>query len=156
MNRALIAAALPRYLEKGHQGVMVPCAYHKKKSQGMVETGLAFFVGPDAASRSTSSDPLSSIYDDELGIGATPMIEDMMRAVAGASKESGLPLATLIGIDLRPRLAMGALAMHFLVVGRQVFVVQHTIREEEPLWEYLAKAGFSTLPYAPMQTAAIP
>ncbi len=50
VNRALIAAALPFYLEKQHRGVMLPCAYIKEKTTGLFESGLAFFVGPDAAS----------------------------------------------------------------------------------------------------------
>jgi len=155
-NRALIATALPYYLEKRHRGVMVPCAYYKEKGSGVAETGIAFFVGPDARSKSTSRSRSDVMYDDRLGAGATPMVFDMVGAVAKARKESGLPLMTVIGVEMRPRLAIGGLAMHFVVVGQQVFVVKDPLDESEPVWEYLVRAGFSTLPYAPMKPARLP
>ncbi len=86
INRIRIAAALPDYLEKRHQGVMVPCTYYKEKSSGLVETGVAFFVGPDVKSRSMSGEPLYDMFDGRLGAGATPMILDMMGAIEKASK----------------------------------------------------------------------
>src|SRR4030095_12748508 len=52
LNRCVIAAALPRYLEKQHLGVMVPSIYYKKKGADSVETGFALFVGPDKSSMS--------------------------------------------------------------------------------------------------------
>ena len=156
MNRALIAAALPRYLERGHQGVMVPCAYYKAKSSGQAETGFAFFVGPDVSSKAESTDRSDSMYDDRLGEGATPMIFDMAAAIAQASKECGLPMMPVIGAQLSPRLALGGLAMHVLVVGARVFVVKDSLNEAEPVWRYLVQAGYSTLPYAPMTPAALP
>ena len=30
---------------------MVPCPYVKRKTSGLVETGIIYFVGPDVASR---------------------------------------------------------------------------------------------------------
>ena len=151
MNRALIASALPGYLAKEHIGVMVPCAYYKEKGGGMVETGIAFFVGPDARSRSRSGRITDVIYDDRLGEGATPMIIDMMAAIAGASKACGLSLLTVIGLDLRPRLAIGGLALHFVVEGPRVFIVKDPLQEDEPVWEYVVRAGLTKLPYAPMK-----
>jgi len=153
VNRALIASALPEYLEKQHRGVMVPCAYLKPKPSGLVESGFAFFVGPDAASTSSSRE---NMYDDQLGEGATTMVFDMAFAIGHASKKHELPLMNVIGMDLRPRLAMGALAMHFLIEGPRVIVVKHPFREDDPVWKYVVRAGFSTLPYAPMITAALP
>jgi hypothetical protein len=156
VNRAVIAAALPYYLEKQHRGVMVPCAYYKKKAPDTVETGIALFVGPDATSKSSSGENADTMYDERLGGGATPMVFDMASAIAKAGKTYDLPLLTVIGVDLRPRLALGGLAMHFLVEGPQVLVVKHPLQEDEPVWKYAVQAGFSTLPYAPMQTAAVP
>jgi hypothetical protein len=181
VNRALIAAALPFYLEKQHRGVMLPCAYIqekttglfesglaffvgpdaasiKEKTTGLFESGLAFFVGPDAASRYTSRK--ENLYDDRLGAGATQMIFDMAAATSRASKEIGFPLMTVIGVDLRPRLAIGAIVMDFIVEGPRVIVVKKTFQEGDPVWmllvEHLVSAGFSTLPHAPMQTVSLP
>ena len=63
---------------------------------------------------------------------------------------------TVIGVDLRPRLAMGGLAMHFVIVGQQVVVVKAPLDESEAVWGYLVGEGFSTLPYAPMIPAGLP
>ena len=155
-NRALIALALPDYLAAEHRGVMVPCAYYKEKAKGMVETGIAFFVGPDGEGTSRSGGNAGVAYDDGLGAGATPMILDMAAAIAQASKAYGLPLMTPIGMDLRPRLAIGAFAMHFVVEGPRVFVVKDPLQEDEPVWEYIVRAGFSKLPYAPMKPMGLP
>jgi len=155
VNRALIASALKHYLEERHRGVMVPCVYYKEKAPGEVETGFAFFVGPDAKSKSASREHSDAMYDDRLGAGATPMVFAMSGAIAKAGKELDLPMSPLIGVDLRPRLAIGGLAMHFVIVGPQVFVVKYPIEEAEPTWEYLVRAGFSTLPYAPMRPTAL-
>ena len=151
VNRALIASALPLYLAKKHRGVMVPTAYYKEKAGGMVESGIAFFVGPDSQSKSRSGDYAEVMYDARLGEGATPMIFDMAAAIAGASKACGLPLLTVIGMDLRPRLAIGGLAIHFVVEGPRVVVVKDPLQEDEPVWEYVVRAGLTRLPYAPMK-----
>ena len=156
VHRALVAAALPYYLEKRHRGVMVPCAYYKEKAAGMVEAGISFFVGPDATIKSTSGERTDVLCDDRLGDGATPMVFDMVGAIARAAKECRLPPMTIIGMEVRPRLAMGGLAMHFVIEGSQVFVVKDPLHEDEPIWEYVVRAGFSTLPYAPMKPMAFP
>lgn len=155
MNRALIAAALPHYLEKQHRGVMVPCAYYKEKSAGVVETGLAFFVGPDPASASASP-KVDAPYDEQLGTGATQMWVDMVAAIGKAIAECHHPKLTIIGVDLMPRLAIGGLAIHFLVEGPRVFVVKDVLHEDEPVWDYVVRAGFSKLPYAPMKPVGLP
>ena len=153
VNRTLIASALPYYLEKGHRGVMVPCIYYKKKAEGMVETGFAFFVGPDAASRESSPEYTDVMFDEELGEGATSMMFDMAFAIGKARKERSAPLLPVIGMDLRPRLAMGGLAMYFVVEGPRVFVVKDPLQEDHPVWEHVVRAGFSKLPYAAMYPA---
>lgn len=156
MNRALLATALPSYLEKQHRGVMVPCAYYKEKSEGMVETGIAFFVGPDAPRNPSSADDTDLLYDERLGDGATSIVFDTAGALVEASKKCGLPLMTVIGMDLCPGLSVGSLAMDFVIEGSDVFAVQDPLQMEDPVWEYVVRAGFSTLPYAPMTPVSLP
>jgi len=153
VNRALIASALPEYLERKHRGVMLPCAYFKEKPSGLVESGLAFFVGPDAASKSLSD---KTMFDDQLGDGASAMVFDFVFAMGHASKRIDLPLFTVIGMEVRPRLALGPLTMHFLIEGPHVIVVKHPLRDEDPAWKFAVGAGFTTLPYASMIPAALP
>ena len=67
MHRILIGVALKYYLKRQHRGVMVPCAYQKEKASGLIECGIAFFVGPDADSESPSDDPEHRRFDDRPG-----------------------------------------------------------------------------------------
>ena len=153
VHRAVVAAALPAYLERGHLGVMVPCAYCKEKDGGNLESGLVFFVGPDSASRPESPTPNDVLYDDQIGPGATRMIRDMLAAIGSASRDFGLPLCTIIGMDLGPRLAFGSLAMDFVVAGPQIVAVKPTVQDEDPVWEFAARSGLLRLPHAPMRPA---
>ena len=148
VNRVLVASAVSLYLAKEHKGVMVPCPYYKTKAPGKAETGIAFFVGPDGESQSRAQGNVR--YDHELGLGATAMIMDMIHAIGTASRDLRIPMATVIGIDVRPRLALGGLAMDFLVEGPRVFVVSDRVLEHDSVWLYLVRAGFSRVPWAPM------
>ncbi len=158
LSRNMIAEALPRYLQKRHQGVMVPCAYFKTKSPGVVEAGLAFFVGPapEDAPLSASSD---THWDERLGPGATRMILDMVHSLGEPNPHPGREgrVATnvlhVIGMDLRPRLAIGSMVMPFVVQAQTVMVVKHPMTEDEPLWNEVVRAGFRQLPYASMVPA---
>ena len=155
-NLALIASALPLYLEHQHQGIMVPCAYYKKKTDGRIESGFAFFVSPHPASKPVPPTKAGVLYDEKLGDGASKMIFDFVDAIPKASQRVNLPVNTVIGIDLRPRLALGTLGMVFLVQGAKVFAIQHPLRTEQPVWAFARRAGFTKLPYAPMVPAAVP
>ena len=158
-SRNMIAAALPRYLQKNHEGVMVPCAYFKNKLPGMLEVGLAFFVGPapEDATMQGSSD--KTHWDEKLGAGATRMILDMLDSLGEPNPAPGreAPAATkvvhVIGMDLRPRLAMGFIVMPFVVQGQTIVVVKHPMTDDEPLWNEVVRAGFRKLPYASMVPA---
>ncbi len=155
MCRALIAGALPYYLEKEHRGVMVPCAYYKEKAPGMAEAGVALFVGPDPASR--TSEPENGLnFDDALGAGATQMVLDVVRAIAQAMRDYNQPPMTLIGLDLRPRLAIGSIVIHFVIQGTSVIAAKDRKVEGDPVWGCAVRAGFSKLPFAPMTPMGFP
>ena len=156
VQRALIAAALPFYLEKGHRGVTVPLAYYKAKPSGKVETGIAFFVGPDPENPSKKMADQDRIYDESLGIGATEMIFDMAGAIGRASQEVGIPLSPIIGMDFRPRHELGPVAIHFVIEGPRVFVVKVPLDDDEPVWPFVVRAGFTRLPYHAMYPAELP
>jgi hypothetical protein len=155
-NLALIASALPFYLERRHQGIMLPCAYFKEKTDGRFESGLAFFVSAHPTSKSPSQTEFHTRVDDQLGDGASRMIFDMTAAIPKAAKQFNLAVNTVIGIDVRPRLALETLGMPFLVHGAKVFAIQHPLRKEDPFWAYAVRAGFTKLPYAPVVTTAVP
>ena len=84
------------------------------------------------------------------------MVLDMTTAIGKGIEKCGFPEMTVIGMDLRPRLALGRLAMYFVVEGPHVIVIKDPLRVDDPVWEYAVRAGFSTLPYAPMRPVALP
>ncbi len=64
-------------------------------------------------------------------------------------------MVPIIGVDVRPRLAIGEMAMHFLIVGAHLCVVKEPIDESDPTWLQLVRAGFRVLPFLPMVTAEL-
>ena len=158
--RNWIASALPRYLQTHNKGVMVPCAYLKEKSLGMAEAGLAFFVGPAPKGTTLNGNREEPSWDQKLGAGATSMVWDMVNALGEPDParrgEASRPVGKqfgVIGMDMRPRLKIGALGMHFVIEGENVIVVKYPLDENEPVWSCVVRAGFRTLPYASMVPA---
>jgi len=154
MYRSLIALSLPIYLKKENHGIMLPCAYYKEKSEGLAETGVAIFVGPGPSSEPEAKEDSNTVFDTKLGNGATSMVFDMIGALDKASKDGGFP-TQFLGIEPRPRLAIGGLAMHFLVVAGGVIVVKDPLDKNELVWKSTVQAGFSRLLYAPMQPTCL-
>ncbi|MGE0371868.1 MAG: hypothetical protein AB7Q01_08275 [Gammaproteobacteria bacterium] len=152
-NLSLIAHALPQYLEYGHRGILLPCAYLKAKAGGRFESGVAFFASPYAISNDTVED---MPHEDRLGAGSVRMMMDFMRAITDGSDEIGIPVTTFIGTDVRPRLALGALGMPFMVSGADVLAIQHPLRPEYPCWRFARAGGFSEFKFAPMRPSAVP
>jgi hypothetical protein len=155
-NLALVAAALPFYLEHGHRGILLPCTYYKKKSDGRFESGIAFFMSPRLGSTTPAPTKAQVPFDDELGEGASNMIRHFAAAVSEARKRLNFPLIPIIGVDVRPRSALGALGMSFLVQGARVFAIEHPLGDDHPAWAFAVRAGYSKLPYAPMIPTAVP
>ena len=155
MDCALVASALPYYLEHQHRGVMVPCPYVKRKTSGLVETGIIYFVGPDVASRDLYHEKDDTLHE-QLGVGATAMIAHMAIAVVRASNERGLPMDYFLTREPRRRLAVGSIAMYFAIHGPHVVVIKSPINEIDRTWKHVVSAGFSRLPYAAMVPAAVP
>ena len=155
-NLIVIASALPAYLERKHRGVIVPCVYLKERSTDQFESGIAFFVGPDPASRTPELNEAELLHDETLGDGASKMIVDFVDAIVKASVQINVPIGPFIGFDVRPRLALGNLGMSFMVRGSEVVAIQFPLRPEHPFWEYVMRAGFAKLPYSPMRPGAAP
>jgi hypothetical protein len=141
---------------------MVPCAYYKPKSPGIFEAGLAFFVGPAPEDATIAGGSDNAVWDEKLGAGATHMILDMIESLGDPKappgrEASGLGVGTtelrVIGLDLRPRMAIGPMAMPFVLQAQSIVVVKHPLLEDEPVWNDVVRAGFRKLPYASMVPA---
>lgn len=151
----LLYLALPRYLERGHRGLLIPCPYLKSKGPGKGETGIAFFVGPDPSSEDTSSDELRRSWDAMLGAGATPMLQDMMELVVQEAKEQGVGQLPIIDLDIRPRRALGGMARNFLINGPDVVAVREQLDEQAPDWPLLVQLGYRQVVYMPLRYIAL-
>jgi hypothetical protein len=157
IQRSLVAAALPYYIQKKHSGLIIPCPYYKEKSAGFAEAGIAFFLGPDTSSKAKSKKTPVAIWEQTLGEGASAMIYDMAEAISQAMTNFGISEKRIyIGMDLRPRLMIGSLAMHFAVQGQEIIVIKHPLDDTEPIWETVVRSGFSSLLYAPMFPVSLP
>jgi hypothetical protein len=99
--------------------------------------------------------PAERVFDELLGVGASKMIVDFIDSTRKASETLGVPMATLIGVDVRPRLALGNLGMPLVAVGEQLLAIQFPLREEQTFWEHVVRAGYAELPYAAMRTSAV-
>ena len=154
-NRLLIAAALAAYVERGHAGLMVPCAYYRRRSADLAETGLAFFVGPDSRSQGREAGNAGPVFDEALGAGATAMILDLIHAVDEAGDRFRIPTMDSIGLDLHPHPAIGGLALQFAVHGDRIYVAAEELDEGAPQWGMLVQQGLTSLPYAPMRATAL-
>ena len=84
------------------------------------------------------------------------MIFHMQLATVRASKEHSLPIDYFLTHELRRRLAVGSIVMHFAIHGPHIVVIKSPIKEADLTWGYVVRAGFSKLPYAPMVPAAVP
>jgi hypothetical protein len=148
VNRILAASALPEYLKWGHRGLLAPFAYFRRKPTGKVETGIAYFASP------SSSDDVppdgDTRFDSDFGVGATAMIFHMARAIVVSSQKLGIRYQYFLTMERRPWTALGILALDFVVCGTKVVVIDSSPSDANPVWEYLVRAGFTTLPHAPM------
>jgi hypothetical protein len=153
-GRIAIATALRHYMEHTHFGLMIPTVYYEQKGDGMVETGYALFVAPDPEAQVTAKAD-GGLFDERFGAGASPMIRDMIRAIGSGAAEVHAPERVFFGLDIRPRLAMGGIAPYFVITGPRILVVKDPLQEEDLVWEYLVRAGYSELPYAPMELSGL-
>ena len=155
MNRMLVAWAFPLYLDWGFTGLMLPCVYIREKQGGNVESGIALFPVPDPEGQEAKGTDEWRL-DDQLGRGASAMVTAMLEALSAWGKEVGVPLYQMIGVDVRPRLALEKIIFDTMVIGSEVFSLKRSVREEDPLWELLVERGINQAWHLPTVPAAQP
>ena len=159
-NRCLIALALRGYLARGHRGFIMPCAYAKPKSDGRVETGIAYLVGPHPTAVSVAGALSEQGWDADMGAGATALIADFAREVgrvidqapqgtSGAGVTLGRPV--FLTMELRPASTLGFLDPRVAVLGPDVLVTaQNPGGTLDGAWDVVARSGLTTLSHAPL------
>jgi hypothetical protein len=140
-HRAVIALALQTYIAWGFEGIMLPCPYLREKD-GSFESGIAFFPVPRGADAGRADPTLAMRdVDEKLGTGASAMIVKMIQAIKQAMDQVGRPMYTCLGLDLRPRLALGSILLEFLVLGKTVYCLRTKPMPDDPVWGMLTAGG---------------
>lgn len=155
-NSLLIAHSLPEYLTHGFSGLFLPCAYLRKKEGGRTEAGIAYFGYPSPRGRESQEYPSQPAYDDEFGHGFTQMMISFIAALRASSHATGIPLSPTIGLDVRPRMQLGALGLGFLLVGPHIVCLKTMISEQDPVWTVLRGTGITEVFHVPSMPVAIP
>ena len=160
-NRVLIALALRGYLERGHRGFIMPCAYLRPKRGDQAETGIAYLIGPHPDFKSLSRELADERWDSAIGAGATAMVADFAREIGrvidkapqGTSLDgrAGVGRPVFLTMELRPVSALGILDPRVAVLGPDVLVTMPDPESTlDSAWDFVAGAGFTTLAHVPI------
>lgn len=149
INHVIIMDAYTRYLTHGYSGGYLASPYMRQRDNGLWESGIAHFIFPANNQIESEQSSPSTAYDSRFGPGATKMLTDFILALRTAYNERQIPEPRIIGLDLRPRSHLNSLAMHFMVLGSRVLCLRAHLREQDPAWDILAKAGFKSVVHVP-------
>jgi hypothetical protein len=155
VNSILIAHSLAGYLLNGFSGLLMPCAYIRKKDAGQVESGIAYIGAPSPQGRECQEFPFSGAYDRTFGHGFTTMMVHFIKALQQSSRDLDMPLFQSIGLDVRPRLHLGLLGFGFMVVGPHIVCLKTQVSEQDPVWTVIRGLGISEVFHLPSIPAGI-
>lgn len=148
INSLLIAHTLRSYLNHGYSGVFMPCAYWRVKGERH-EVGVAYFGAPSPSGIESNEFEFNSAWDDWFGHGFSQMLISFIQALKASQAESGFDLQPTIGLDYRPRLALGRLGLGFLVQAQDVFALKTVVNELDPAWAALRSTGIEKVYHLP-------
>ena len=149
INHVIILEAYTLYLKHGYSGGYLASPYMRQRDNGLWESGIAHFIFPATNQIESEQSSPSTAYDSRFGPGATKMLTDFILALRTAYNARQIPEPRIIGLDLRPRSQLNSLAMHFMVLGSRVLCLRAHLREQDPAWDVLAKAGFKSVVHVP-------
>lgn len=149
INHVIIIDAYTRYLAQGFSGGYLASPYIRQRDNGLWESGISHFIFPAANQIKSEESSPSTAYDSRFGPGATKMLTDFILALRSAYNEMQIPEPRIIGLDIRPRSHLTSLAMHFMVLGSRLLCLRAHLRELDPAWGILAKAGITGVVHVP-------
>lgn len=154
-NTILIAHALPRYLQHGFSGVMLPLPYLRDKGERF-ESGITLFIFPDPAGKETAMDaPHAGGFDKRFGTGCTAMLMAFIATLKQSAAATGINLYTPIGLEPRPRLQLGSLLFGYLALGQTIVALKTTVTEKDITWSIMREAGITQIQHMPSRPAGI-
>ncbi len=153
-HSVLIAHSIAGYLHNGFSGLLMPCAYIRKKDSGQVESGIAYIGAPSPHGRESQEFPCEA-YDRPFGHGFTAMMFCFISALQQSSRDTGIALFHAIGLDVRPRLGIGSLGFGFMLVGPHIVCLKTVVSERDPVWAVLRSTGISEVFHLPSVPAGI-
>lgn len=154
-NNILIAHSIAGYLRNGFSGLLMPCAYIRKKDAGQVESGIAYIGAPSPQGFESQKFPYEAAYDHPFGHGFTTMMVSFIRALEQSSRDTEITLFQPIGLDVRPRSYLGSIGFGFMVVGPHVVCLKTRVSEQDPTWTVLRDTGISEVFHMPSVPACI-
>jgi hypothetical protein len=149
VNSILIAHTLLDYLANGFSGMLMPCAYIRKKEAGMVESGIAYFGAPCSEGIECQDRPYDPTFDGQFGHGFTTMVISFIKSLQHISRETGFDLFDCIGLDVRPRSHLNTLGFGFMTIGRNILCLKTNISENDPVWTILRATGVTEVYHLP-------
>lgn len=118
--------------------------YFKQKHDGLFESGVVHFIFP---SENYLSDNELSVYDSELGKGATDLFIHFADEFKSNFTESfNIPY---IGVDIRTRSQLGSVLSGFMLYKSSVIYLGTNILSNDPRFDMLVKNGIKEVVHAP-------
>jgi hypothetical protein len=154
-NSILIADSFVEYLGYGFSGVFMPCPYIRTKPGTVYESGITYFCFPSKTGREALEYDYQGSYDGQFGHGFTTMMTSFIRALQKSSKESGISLSPVVGLDVRRRSDLGTLGFGFMALGPHVICLKTRISEDDPVWTTLRSTGIKEVIHVPSVPATI-
>ncbi len=154
----LITHSLAQYQARGFSGLLLPCAYERTKTNGLVESSVAYFAYPYSEGREAqpeSYEVASEVFDKKLGRGFAAMMVGFIEALGKSSLALGVTLQPVIGFDIRPRSSLERLSLSFMLVGPHVICLQPHVDEGAPFWPVLRSTGIEQVFHVPSLAVSI-
>lgn len=148
-NSILIADSLAGYLARGYSGLLMPCAYLRKKENNRAESGIALFGYPSAQGQEAREHCSLPAYDGQFGHGFTTMMTSYLNTLQQSSDDTGISLPPCIGLDVRYRSQFGSLGFGFMIVGRHIACLKTVVSPQDLVWTALRAAGITEVFHIP-------
>lgn len=141
LHHYIIMEAYTLFRAHDYSGAYLASPYLRQRDNGLWESGIGHFIFPSKDGPEVSAASNFSTYDRHFGKGATAMLTNFITDMRECYKDKPYKETPTIGLDLRPRSHLTFLAMYFMLLGSQVLCLRANLREEDPAWAVLAKAG---------------